>query len=362
MLHASGLPKFLWGEALAHSVYIKNRTWTRYLTGTTPYEVLYGLKPDLSSLHPWGCKVWVHDDSGSKLDGRVGVERSVVFAPEDVEVTLDGLTLEGENDKLDEREDAEERQGEKSDRAENERPTPPTPIETPAVPDEASIEAAIEEPVAEGRGHRIRKESAYIRQIREGIGRASNLPNSRAVPLGIQVVEEATENENESGGLAEEWEIPDGIDFAMATVMDAAEGLNPTYEEAKKRPDWPRWKEAIEAEWKALEDNGTWKLVERPEGVNVVGCKWVLKIKKNSAGEVEKYKARLVARGFTQIHGVDYYETYAPVARLATVRLLLAIANRNEWPIESFDFDSAYLNSILKADEAVFLEQPKGYE
>ena len=148
----------------------------------------------------------------------------------------------------------------------------------------------------------------------------------------------------------------------MATVMDAAEGLNPTYEEAKKRPDWPRWKEAIEAEWKALEDNGTWKLVERPEGVNVVGCKWVLRIKKNSAGEVEKYKARLVARGFTQIHGVDYYETYAPVARLATVRLLLAIANRNKWPIESFDFDSAYLNSILKADETVFLEQPKGYE
>ena len=105
----------------------------------------------------------------------------------------------------------------------------------------------------------------------------------------------------------------------MATVMDAVEGLNPMYEEAKKCPDWLRWKEAIEAEWKALEDNGTWKLVECPEGINVVGCKWVLRIKKNSAGEVEKYKARLVAHGFTQIHRVDYYETYAPVAHLATV-------------------------------------------
>lgn len=57
MLHASGLPKFLWGEALMHSVYIKNRTWTRYLNKSTPYEVLYGSKPDLSNLHPWGCKV-----------------------------------------------------------------------------------------------------------------------------------------------------------------------------------------------------------------------------------------------------------------------------------------------------------------
>jgi len=148
----------------------------------------------------------------------------------------------------------------------------------------------------------------------------------------------------------------------MATVMDAAEGLNPTYEEAKKRPDWLQWKEAIEAEWKALEDNGMWKLVERLEGINIVGCKWVLRIKKNSAGEIEKYKAQLVAHGFTQIHGVDYYEMYTPVACLVTVRLLLAIANRNKWPIKSFDFDSAYLNSILKADETVFLEQPKGYK
>jgi len=392
MLHASGLPKFLWGEALMHSVYIKNRTWTRYLISTTPYEVLYGSKPDLSNLHPWGCKVWVHDTNGTKLDGRmkegrwvgfdkeskahriyypgkqsVGVERSVVFAPEDVEVVLDGLALKGEDDKLDEREEVEEEQAkgkegaEESEEAKNERPALPThnavPNDTPAID-----EPAIEEPVAEGRGHRIRKESPYVRQIREGVGRASNLPNSRAVPLGIQVIDEATVNENESGRVADDCEIPEGIDFAMATVMDAAEGLNPTYDEAKRHPDWPKWKEAIDMEFKALEDNGTWKLVERPEGVNVVDCKIVLRIKKNTAGEIDKYKARLVARGFTQIHSVDYYETYTPVARLATFRILLATANRNNWPVKSFDFDTTFLNSILKDDEMIFMEQPKGYQ
>jgi hypothetical protein len=87
----------------------------------------------------------------------------------------------------------------------------------------------------------------------------------------------------------------------------------------------------------------------------------VLRIKKNAAGEIEKYKARLVARGFTQIHGVDYYEMYAPVARLASFRLLIAMANRNNWPLESFDFDSAYLNSVLSDDEVIYLEQPKEY-
>ena len=90
----------------------------------------------------------------------------------------------------------------------------------------------------------------------------------------------------------------------------------------------------------------------------MVSSKWVLRIKKNAAGEIEKYKARLVARGFTQIHGIDYYETYAPVARLASFRLLLAMANRNGWPADSFDFDSAYLNSVLSDDEVIYLEQP----
>jgi len=111
MLHESQLPKFLWGEALNHAVYLKNRTWTRALKDTTPFEVLTGSKPDLSNTHQWGCHVWVHDTDGTKLDGRakegrwvgldeescahwiywaekrsVTVERSVTFVPNKVSV------------------------------------------------------------------------------------------------------------------------------------------------------------------------------------------------------------------------------------------------------------------------------------
>lgn len=369
MLHDSQLPKFLWGEALNHAVYLKNRTWTRALKGTTPFEILTGSKPNLSTLHPWGSRVWVHDTSGSKLDGRakegywvgfdeesrahriywavkrsVTVERSIKFVPDDI--ILDHVPLEGE-EKLDERNEDESNWSERSI-----SPKPDSIIGQISNEDEPTPPPDDNEGM--GRGRRIRKESANIRRLREGEGHASNLPASHAFPRGLQLVPD----ENEEAGMVEEVGVED---FAMATVMEAAEGLNPTLHEARKRSDWPKWQEAMKAEIMSLKANGTWKVVERPQDTNVVDCKWVLCIKKNAAGEIDKYKARLVARGFTQIHGVDYYETYAPVARLSSFQLLIALANRNEWPIESFDFDSTFLNSVLGDNEVVYLEQPADF-
>ncbi len=153
------------------------------------------------------------------------------------------------------------------------------------------------------------------------------------------------------------WEVEEE-DWAMASMMNQAESLEPTYEEVKRRPDWPKWQQAMEVELRSLEASKTWSIVNQPTNANVVSSKWVFHIKKNAAGEIEKYKARLVARGFTQVHGVDYDETYAPVARLASFRLVLAMANQNGWPADSFDFDSAYLNSVLPDDKVIYLEQP----
>ena len=82
MLHDSRLPKFLWGEAAKHAVYLKNRTWTRTLGNTTPFKVLTGKKPNLANLHPWGCKVRVHDMGGSKLDRRLKIGRWMGFDKE----------------------------------------------------------------------------------------------------------------------------------------------------------------------------------------------------------------------------------------------------------------------------------------
>ena len=138
--------------------------------------------------------------------------------------------------------------------------------------------------------------------------------------------------------------------------------MEPLYAEAKRCPDWPKWEDAIQKELNGLENSGTYCLVKQPPDTNIVNLKWVFRIKLNAAGEVDKYKAQLVARGFTQIYGIDYYETYLLVARLASFRLLMAIAVCNGWALDNFDFNQAFLNSKLGDNEVIYMEQPPGYE
>lgn len=89
------------------------------------------------------------------------------------------------------------------------------------------------------------------------------------------------------------------------------------------------WKEAMRKEIEAIERNNTWKLVELPSGHKPIGLKWVYKLKRNTEGDIVKYKARLVAKGYVERQGVDFEEVFAPVIRLETVRLLLALAAKN---------------------------------
>ncbi|CDO76235.1 hypothetical protein BN946_scf184644.g9 [Trametes cinnabarina] len=383
MLHDARLPQMLWGEAALHAVYLKNRTATRSLEGRTPYEAFWGKKPNLAHLHVWGCRVWVHSPGGSKLSPRaddarwvgfdtesdahriywpkrrsVTVERSIFF-PEtdsDVEVRLEGEN-EGVSTHLDERVTSPSLSNSSVRPIPPEISDPPTPI----------VEERAPEPVgrATSQGEvrqstRVRKESAYVRRLKAGEGTVSGRTGGPVLPRGLQEgtarIEEVNEDEQvEIVAMVQETE-EDVVELAMAAAMGDAECVEPSYAEAKKRPDWPKWQEAIKAELDSLVANGTWRIVPRPSSGNVVDSKWVLRVKKNAAGEIDKYKARLVARGFTQVYGVDYYDTFAPVAKLSSIRLLLAIAARNGWAADSFDFNSAYLNS--KLDEDVYLEQP----
>ena len=121
----------------------------------------------------------------------------------------------------------------------------------------------------------------------------------------------------------------------------------------------PKWKEAVFEEMRALEKNNTWNVTTLPVGKRTVGCKWVFTVKYNSGGSVERYKARLVVKGFTQTYGMDYSETFAPVAKLNTIRILLSLAANLDWPLHQLDVKNAFLNGDL---EEVYMDGPPGFE
>jgi hypothetical protein len=119
------------------------------------------------------------------------------------------------------------------------------------------------------------------------------------------------------------------------------------------------WMAAMESEYQALLDNKTWFLCPRPSNRNVIHNKWVFKLKQKPDGSIERYKARLVAKGFEQRNGIDYTETFSPVIKPATARLLLAIAVQYNWPIKQLDVFNAFLHGYLT--EEVFMEQLQGF-
>ncbi|KAG7545539.1 Reverse transcriptase RNA-dependent DNA polymerase [Arabidopsis suecica] len=120
-----------------------------------------------------------------------------------------------------------------------------------------------------------------------------------------------------------------------------------------------KWTAAMDVELDSMEVNKTWSVVSLPPGKNVVGCKWVFTIKYNADGTIERYKARLVAKGFTQQEGVDYFDTFSPVAKLASVKLILGLAARQGWSLNQMDITSAFLHSEL--EEEIYMSLPQGY-
>ena len=146
-----------------------------------------------------------------------------------------------------------------------------------------------------------------------------------------------------------------GNDFIVYLVEDTPT----TISEAYSSPDADLWKEAVRSEMESIMSNGTWEVVDRPYGCQPIGCKWIFKKKLRPDGTIERYKARLVAKGYTQKEGEDFFDTYSPVARLTTIRTLIAVAASYGLIIHQMDVKTAFLNGEL--DEEIYMDQPEGF-
>ena len=132
-----------------------------------------------------------------------------------------------------------------------------------------------------------------------------------------------------------------------------------TFKEAMKSFEAQYWKEAVNSEVESILNNHTWELVDLPPGNKPLGYKWIFKRKLKDDGTIDMYKARLVVKGFRQKEGLDYFDTYSPVTRITSIRLLIALAAVYDLQIHQMDVKTAFLNGEL--EEEIYMEQPEGF-
>lgn len=362
MLKSKGLPGHFWGEAVSTAVFIINRSPTRALSGQTPYEAWFGERPPVHFMRIFGCvahvkntrpglkklddrstpTIFVGYEQGSKAyrcydphAGRVVVSRDVVF-DEGAKWTWDRRLEDAVDDDVPFMvEDEVHSAPPISSRATTPAPTQATTTSlSPASP-------ATAQPAASPAS------SAEFVSPPTGFEGVLDADHDEDAPLRFRVIDTVL-GPASPPGLA-----PRVLDEElMLTTAD-----EPTsFAEAEQEECW---RQAMKEEMKSIEANGTWELATLPTGHRAIGLKWVFKVKRDGSGKVVRHKARLVAKGYVQRAGIDFDEVFAPVARIESVRVLLALAAHHGWEVHHMDVKSAFLNGDLK--EQVFVAQPPGF-
>ena len=331
MLADAGMPKTLWAEALATACYVRNRS---PVSGRdkTPWELFYGTKPNVAHLRTFGARAYAltPKELRTKLE-RVSSPGRFIGYPDGskgYKILLDNGSIVTSRDVI-----FHETVGAES------TPTdaPPTPArETVHAEDNASDSDSVgepeEQPPPEPAAHAPAQERR-ARPPREAAGRPASV-----------WMEDAYRITGRANPVAH-----------TATIVEPT-----TMKEALSSDQAELWQQAMDEEYASLLANGTWTLKAPPPGVTPIPTKWVYKLKRGSAGNIERYKARLVVQGFRQREGVDYEEVFAPVSKYTTLRTILALASVGDLEIHHLDIKTAFLNGEL--EEEVWAAQPPGYE
>lgn len=400
LLSKTNLPKGLWGEAVNTVVYTLNRTLSSINRDKTPYELWFNRKPSVKNLHIFGERaiVMYKDHQRSKWDSK-GIEQIFVgytdatntfrFYDEETGHVYSSCDAVFINHNEQQAEIVREKGLQKSS---NDSKV----LETEASPKNSEeYYSGIEEPSFEwdnefNHGNTTpRRGSGSLSSDNEHLSTTAEIGGNviairDAGDNSERTVEESEETNNPP--LKQKYVRRDAIkdpsdklkpsDIHPGHILDKtlrprdppyhaklasieSEADPQSFKEAMKRGDKSLWLKAMKEEIESLNKNQVWDLVNRPSG-NIVTNKWVFKIKRNPQGQIERYKARLVARGFTQKFGIDYLETYAPVANMVSIRMLFSYAAMKNLKMAQFDIKTAFLYGEL--DEEVYMEQPEGFE
>ncbi|DBA02790.1 TPA: hypothetical protein N0F65_006580, partial [Lagenidium giganteum] len=333
MFSAPNAPRFLWSEAAKHQSWLRNRLPTRSNTDRkSPMEVLTGAKPDLAAVLEWGGPVTTHVKERT-MGIRKKAEHGLAMRP-----TPLGETKQKEDSIVDAYWQLS--QSPVIRKYLMSLPTAPhtkqdVDDEPPADDDEGANCDSDDDPVADDDDSVADPSETAMDKWDEHDDQGASLAERRTCRT-----------------IQRPQRFEDGAAFIITRVAEPK-----SVREAMDSPFRQQWIDAIRAELDALVENGTWEVVEQPASSNVVDCKWVLKIKYDSAGEIGRFKARLVARGFSQKYGVDYSATFAPVIRMSSVRLFFVLIAILHLEQRQGDVPNAYVKGALK--EYILMKSPK---
>ena len=345
MLSHSHLPNEFWAEAVNTSVYLRNRSPTTSVKDMTPYECLYGRKPDVANLRVFGCVSYVHipENQRKKLDPK---SRKLLFVgyPDGTKgyKFYDPIGL-----KFIRSRDAMFVETQFHDFGEDKRPL--TAFDQKK---EQNVPVIIKEtPTQAGKDF-------DLNPIIENVNMDAEINDNE--PVGV-TYEERFMNEVQNIGERRQRRPPQRFDEECYIANDLTAEINEpaNINEAYSGEHGHDWRKATDSEFHSLIENDTWELVPLPDNRNIVGSRWVFKVKRDENGEIQRYKARLVAQGYSQAEGVDYHEVFSPVIRNTTVRSLLALANAKDWEVHQMDVKTAFLQGNL--NEEIYMQQPEGY-
>lgn len=348
MLLQFDTPEFLWAEAIACTLYVRNRLLNKQSFGKTPFEHIFGRKPNLKHLKLFGCAAyefipkaqrgqWKSNSRKLMLVGYQSTSRHYrLYDPETRKIIIGRNTSFQENINPRARfviggKNAQDKGV--PDQAEDENNDNPDP--QPESDEEAEAN----------------KENYRVLVQTENGEIEMDLPEGQ-VELTLQRLRDRK-------NLKKPDRFMGGFVNAAVELPTMAEIEPQNYKQALASPYAAQWKEAMDAEYASLLQNQTWILVPRPQHARVLDARWLYKIKRESDGSIARFKARLVIKGYKQIYGLDYNETFASVCRFESVRLLFAIAASEKLHILQFDVKTAFLNGEL--DEEIFMVQPEGY-
>ena len=306
MLISSGLPQNMWGEAILSANYLLNKV-PKKKAEKTPYELWKGMKPSYKYLRVWGCLAKV----------AVPLPKKVRIGPKTIDCIFIGYAHNSAAYRF--------------------------------LVYEYNIKDIHQNTIMELRNaslfedvfpYRSKKKPSSSKRVLETIH-----DNSQ---------DEDTDGEVEPGRSkrvrTEKSFSPDFLTYML-------EGEPQTYKEAVNPTENLMWKEAIKSEIDSILHNHTWELVYLPMGCKPLSSKWIFKRKRIVDGAIDKYKARLVIKGYRQIEGLDYFDTYSPVTRIKSIRMVLAIAALKDLEVHQMDVKTAFLNGDL--NEEIYMEQPE---